>query len=513
MIGVCCHTTEMEESRREDFAQLRSDVTASLSTVEALHPQGLGDAAQQLGDRITRLDDVMTCEHRRLAELRAAWHGVAAESAFTRADHDLAGQRLLRDKLGALASALAAGGFQLASIRAAVLDIVTGLRSRGWQVTDAGIAVAPPSPTILRTFEAAFTAAIQRLLAIFPQVDQSTAAVVNTVAAASGAPTSSGGEAVSYAFGPGGGPPLSPQHGSPEPESNRRENQIDAFKAATGRDPVTENDWRTAAMLDPHNYFHKNAGVQSNVVVGRINPVDGQGVVQTNLFIPGEEAWYPDLTGGISGHNLGDNRGFNPSAGPEDSRVVLFVDYDNGLVIARQNPSVDTGGGGVKVGTPQINVSQNPNGSVKIDYRAVDPFSPGGEDVALASPWAVNGELVIKPTADGPVAGGIVSSFPAIEIYNHEADGTSEIAKIMPQNVSQFGPLAGLPFSQDIGMPLMGEFPDTMILPPAGVPNVSSPLEPGELPPVARPTPPIVIRYPSVDLGPVEDNMNVPVGS
>jgi hypothetical protein len=487
-------------------------LAVSLAVVEASRPEGLSDAAQNLGGRISWLDQVMAGESRALNELRAGWQGEAAGSAFSRAGRDLAGQRLLRQKLGAMQSVLASGGSQLASVRAAVLAVVGGLRSRGWQVTDAGTAIAPPSPAILRTFEAAFTAAIQRLLAIFAQVDQSTAAAIDAVRAAPGRPNSIGSEAVSYGFGPGADLPLSPRHGSPEPETNRRQNQIDAFKEATGRVPVSENDWRTAAMMDPHNYLEKNAGVQSKVVVGHIDPVEGQGIVQTNLFIPGEEAWYPDIPGGISGHNLGDNRGFNPNAGPEDSRVVLSVDYDNGLLIARQNPSVDTGGNGIKVGTPQINVSQNPNGSVKIDYKAVDPLSPGGEDIALGSPWTVNGELVIKPTADGPIAGGIVSDFPAIEIYNHGAEGTSEIAKIMPLNIDQEGPLVGLPLSQNIGTPLMGEFPDTVIPPPVGVPNVSVPLEPGELPPVARLPEPIVIPYPSVDLGPVEDNVNVPVG-
>jgi hypothetical protein len=485
-------------------------LAVSLAVVEASHSEGLSDAAQELGDRISRLDQVMVGESRALNELRAAWRGEAAGSAFSRAGRDLAGQRLLRDKLDALQSVLAAGGSQLASIRAAVLSVVSGLRSRGWQVTDVGTAIAPPSPAILRTFEAGFTVAIQRLLALFTQVDQSTAAAIDAVRFAPRRPNSVGSEAVSFGFGPGGDVPLWQQHGSPESDCNRRQNQIDAFKEAKGREPVSENDWRTAAMLDPHNYSDKNAGVQSNVVVGHIDPVAGQGAAQTNLFIPGEEAWYPDLTGGISGHNLGDNRGFNPNAGPEDSRVVLFVDYDNGLVIARQNPSVDTGSGEVKVGTPQINVSQNPNGSVKIDYKAADPFPPGGEEAAMAGPWHVNGELVIKPTPDGPLAGGVVSSFPAIEIYHHSAEGSSEIAKIMPLNVGQGGPLAGLPLSQNIGTPLMGEFPDNVILPPLGVPSVPPP-EPGELP-VARLPVPIVIPYPSVDLGPVEDNVNVPVG-
>ncbi len=161
-------------------------MAVSLAVVEASHPEGLSDAALELGDRISRLDQVMAGEHRALSELRAGWEGAAAGSAFTRAGRDLAGQRLLRDKLGALQSVLAAGGSQLASVRAAVLSVVNGLRSRGWQVTDAGTAIAPPSPAILRTFEAGFTAVIQRLLAIFTHVDQSTAAAINAVRAAHG---------------------------------------------------------------------------------------------------------------------------------------------------------------------------------------------------------------------------------------------------------------------------------------------------------------------------------------
>lgn len=473
---------------------------ASLSVVEASRPEGLNHAAARLVGSIARLDQAMAAQQRELAVLSAAWEGHASTAAVNRARLHLADQGGLRQKLSVLQSAMATGGAQLSSVRSALLRIVGGLRSHGWQVTDAGTVTAPPFATIARSVEAGFSAVIQRLLAMFAQIDQATAATITAVTAAS-KPVD--GDTVMYGFGPGAAPPLSPQHGRPEPESNRRRNQIDAFKQATGREPVTENDWRSAAVLDPHNYEDKNAGVDSNIVIGHIRPVPGQGMVQTNLFIPGEEAWYPDLSGGIAGHCFGDDRGFNPNAGPENSRVVLVVDYDNGLVIARQNPSVDTGTRQVKVGTPHINVSQNPSGSTRVEYKAVDPFSPGGEEIALASPWTVNGELVVKPTADGPIAGGIVSDFPAIEIYHHGVDGTTEMAKIMPENTTQFGPLAGLPFSQNIGTPLMGQFADTVILPPAGVPNLSLPAEPGHLPPVVRPIPPIVIPYPSVDLGPV----------
>ena len=84
--------------------------------VEASHPEGLSDAAQELGDRISRLDEVMAGEDRALAELRAAWQGEAARCAFARARRNLAGQELLHDKLGALQSVLASGGWRSASM-------------------------------------------------------------------------------------------------------------------------------------------------------------------------------------------------------------------------------------------------------------------------------------------------------------------------------------------------------------------------------------------------------------
>ncbi|BBY55966.1 hypothetical protein H7J07_02265 [Mycobacterium koreense] len=298
----------------------------------------------------------------------------------------------------------------------------------------------------------------------------------------------------------------------PEPEDNRRQNQIDAFTEVYGRAPVTANDWRMAAQLDPHSYNTKNQGAPPNVVVGRIDPVEGQGIVRTNLFIPGESAWTP------SGDNLGDNRGFSPTAGPEDSRVSIYVDFDNGFIVARQNPSVMNDQ--VDVGTPDIRVSQNPAGSVLIEYHAADPFSPGGEALAKDTPWNVNGRIVVKPTDVGPITGGQVSDFPAIEIYSDRGADTTAIGKIMPENTGQFGPLVGLPFTQQIGPGLMTEFPEQVYPPPAGIP-ARTPAPGGQIPgfdspgavgPVARPPSGIIIPYPSAELGPADDPVRVPVG-
>ncbi|HTY27857.1 MAG TPA: hypothetical protein VMD51_06880, partial [Mycobacterium sp.] len=152
---------------------------------------------------------------------------------------------------------------------------------------------------------------------------------------------------------------LDPRSRQDELEAERRANQIGAFRAAFDRDPVSAADWDTAAVLDPHSYEPKNCGVPPNIVVGRIESVPGQGVVRANLFIPGETAWTP------AGENLGDARGFDPKAGPEQSRVTFYVDYENGVVVARQNPSVRLGTA-PRTGTPQVKIRQNPNGSVLV---------------------------------------------------------------------------------------------------------------------------------------------------
>jgi hypothetical protein len=250
-------------------------------------------------------------------------------------------------------------------------------------------------------------------------------------------------------------------------EDERRKNQIDAFRQVYGHDPISQNDWKMAAILDPTSYNKKNAGVPANVVVGRIKPVPGQGIVRTNLFIPQKEVWYPDVPGGVSGHNFGDNRGFSPNAGAEDSRVAVYVDYENGVVVTRQNPSVDTATGEARTGTPTVGVAQRPDGSVYLSYEAVDPFSPGGESVGKLSPWSVNGDIVIQPTDAGPVVGGNVTSFPAIEIYRDAPSGvTTTLSQVMPQNIGQEGPLVGLPLHQQIGQAsLLDSFDQVKIIP------------------------------------------------
>ncbi len=244
----------------------------------------------------------------------------------------------------------------------------------------------------------------------------------------------------------------------PQDAEAQLQNQIDAFAAVFGRRPSSGADWETAAALDSHTYRGFGQGSAANVVVGRIEPVPGQGVVRMNLFIPSATVVDPAFRDGWihANANVGDNRRFDASATPEQSRVALLVDYENGLVLARQNPSVDLFREQVRVGTPTVRVTQRRDESVFIRYAAADPFSPGGEDLAKAS-VAVRGELVVQPGPSEVKVGGMPTAFPALEAYNDRpvagsaALSTATVAQMHPWIDNEWGPLAGLWRSTRVG--------------------------------------------------------------
>ncbi|SBS75325.1 conserved hypothetical protein [uncultured Mycobacterium sp.] len=247
----------------------------------------------------------------------------------------------------------------------------------------------------------------------------------------------------------------------------QRRNQIAAFRAEFGREPVSDSDWSTAAALDPHSYNPKNNGVEANIVIARIRPVPGQGAVRTNLFIPSKDVWAPALEFPIfNGHplpydnNLGDNRGFDPSVVPEESRVAIYTDFENGIIVARQNPSANADTGQVRAGTPDISAVQQTSGAVLLRYNAADPFSPGGEKPAKAIPFSVNGTLGISPGIDGPRVGGTVTSFPALEVYSDRNGTTTPLLRSWPSfTADASGPLIGLLPHKDVGDPgIVGSF-------------------------------------------------------
>jgi hypothetical protein len=163
--------------------------------------------------------------------------------------------------------------------------------------------------------------------------------------------------------------------GKVEYEASRRKDQIDAFKQVFGRESVSAADWDTAAALDPHSYDPKYQGVPPEVRVARIRPMPGQGVVRVSQWIPQR-----DVISGPGKRDFGDNRVADPHFDPEHARVTTYIDYENGIVVMRQNPSVqlDQNGspGPVKVGIPHSSVTQTSDGAVRVKYDAGNPFAP-----------------------------------------------------------------------------------------------------------------------------------------
>ncbi|MBN7314091.1 MULTISPECIES: hypothetical protein [Mycobacteroides] len=269
--------------------------------------------------------------------------------------------------------------------------------------------------------------------------------------------------------------------------TNKAETDRQAFEHMFGRAPTTPADFATAAALNPNSYDPKNGIAQPEVRVAKIEPHPGWGTVRTNFFIPQREVAYPSLSK-AQGHNLGDNRGFDPYADPEHSRVSVLVDYENGVIVTRQNPSVDSVSGEAMAGHPWVTAGQNTNGAVAIAYSTADPFSPGGEGLAKVTGYSVHGQVVIQGGPDGAKIGGNVTQFPAVEVYHDSPKGvTDTVFTNMPANTTSYGPMVGLLNTQGIGD---GELYRTM----ANTPLV--PLGTVNAPPVITPTMPEPLHLP-----------------
>lgn len=243
---------------------------------------------------------------------------------------------------------------------------------------------------------------------------------------------------------------------APGGADERRLNQIDAFREVFGRDPVSASDWTTAAALDAHTYDPKFQGVESEVRVARIDPVPGQGVVRASQWI--EQPW---VKSGRTARDAGNDRGPNSRFDPEDTKVTTYIDYDNGIVVLRQNPSVELNSDGspgqVKVGAPQGSVTQAADGSVRIKYDAGNPFAPGAL-TDVHGPLgdhrlSVNGDLVFTPGQGGVHVDGTRTDYPSLEVYQDLPSGSTRTVLIDPaQSGSSIGPVVNLPFHHDVGI-------------------------------------------------------------
>ena len=234
--------------------------------------------------------------------------------------------------------------------------------------------------------------------------------------------------------------------------ADRRANQIAAFRQMYNRNPLSENDWRMAQVLDPHCYTPKTKGVLSTLTVGEFTPQPGRGVVTLNAFIPRDKVF------NLGSDDLGDMRGFDPYAAPESSRATIYIDYEHGLVVARQNPSVAESGE-VRVGSPHVSASEGPDGQLNLKYDFTNPLVPGGETPAHLMRETVRGAIAIPGGGQPPTVNGVMSNYPAVEVYSFPTNTSepSTIYQYMPGGrstvgaESAYGPLLNLPTERTVG--------------------------------------------------------------
>ncbi|MEZ0339877.1 EspA/EspE family type VII secretion system effector [Mycobacterium sp. pV006] len=244
--------------------------------------------------------------------------------------------------------------------------------------------------------------------------------------------------------------------GTTEDFADRRANEAAAFREVFGREPSSTIDWQTAAVLDPHSYDPETDDVAAEIRVVRIEPVPGQGLVRAGQWIEQR-----DVISGPWKRDFGNGRVSDRHFNPADTKVTTYIDYENGLVVMRQNPSVeltaDGGPGQVKVSVPDAVVQQNDDGAVRIQYEAANPFAPGiAKDPPWPlenNPWTVNGDLVFTPTDDGVRVDGTRTNYPSLEVYQDFADGSSRTALIDPAVAgNSTGPMVNLPQHHDVGV-------------------------------------------------------------
>jgi hypothetical protein len=210
-------------------------------------------------------------------------------------------------------------------------------------------------------------------------------------------------------------------------DARQEQDRRDAFRQVYGRDPVSANDWRMAEALDPQTYDPRYRGLKSNVVVGRFKPVPGAGIYRQNMYIPGAQVQGFEFDWTLQRafpHMAGDNRGPSSIVPAEDSRVSVYADMANGVLVARQNPTMSTDGVEAAAGHPEVSALQGEDGSLEIFYEAKDPFEP-----AFAKPFIkVSGHMAISPVAGGNLsAGGIIAQYPSTEAYQYKSDGTTNL--------------------------------------------------------------------------------------
>lgn len=216
-----------------------------------------------------------------------------------------------------------------------------------------------------------------------------------------------------------------------------------------------------AAALDPNGSDTTDSDPESHIVVVRIKPVPGAGLVYGDAFIP-----QPHVANPLSGtdglnpipYNKGDGRDFNPNAAPDKSRMSWYIDYERGIAVVRQNVTHDKKGTAAS-GNPHVGIEQSADGSVRMRVEGFDALAnPGGEAVH----GTVKADVVVNPRGgQGPASvNGRVSQYPSFEFHQMHNGQTTTLmtreADTKPLGTPEswgLGPMIGLSAYPNITLP------------------------------------------------------------
>ncbi|NNH75292.1 hypothetical protein HLB23_36500 [Nocardia uniformis] len=434
------------------------------TNVAAWNTGALSDLAGAVGGGNTTYADQIDRGPRHFADLNGAWAGQAYAAAYNRIGEDHWQARKINEEVTDLADLLNHAAGRLADEQSVLLGKVadaedprSAIAGETLEVSDVWkvIATYPPNATDddRRTITDRVTAHQGLINAAFYSLRDAAAQFDQAIRTAAQQVRDAGSN-----FGDGVDAPTIPGTAIPAPDSSdpRTVASSAAFEKMFGHPPVTDVDRATANALNPNSYDPKYQGVPPNIVVARIKPVPGQGVVRTGQYIQERDVVDPSSKNAF-GRNKGDNRTADPNFDPEHTRVATYVDYENGIVVFRQNPSVvqeaDGSGSHVEVGRPEATVVQATDGSVRIKYDAADPIGMGGPMREFG--WSVNGDLVFTPTENGVRIDGTRTNYPWLEAYQTSiAQGNREIAVDPPTGLgtgSSFGPSINLQGHHEIG--------------------------------------------------------------
>ncbi|MDN4516404.1 alpha/beta hydrolase [Mycolicibacterium austroafricanum] len=159
-------------------------MAVSVSTVRDSKPDRLVDAADATGRHRSELQTIIAGQRESLSHLQEHWSGQAASAALARGLDDIARQDRVAGRLLNLESALRNGGLQMGALRDALLDLVSSLERFGFAVADDGT-VTPEQWLVgqfLDSLADKFTGFLQKMLQLFTDLDENTAAAIDQAA-------------------------------------------------------------------------------------------------------------------------------------------------------------------------------------------------------------------------------------------------------------------------------------------------------------------------------------------